>query len=45
MDELFLLLVLIGAFSLALVMGEGLVVLWWKVRQRMLFPRHKGGRR
>lgn len=41
MDELFLLLVLIGAFSLALVAGEGLVVLWRKVRQRMWFPRNR----
>ena len=44
MDELFLLLVLIGSFSLALVAVEGLVVLWRKVRQRMLFPRNKGGK-
>lgn len=41
MDELFLLLVLIGAFSLALVAGEGLIALWRKIRQRMLFPRNR----
>ena len=44
MDDLFILLVFIGAFSLALVVGEGLVVLWRKVRQRMWFPRNKGGK-
>lgn len=41
MDALFLLLIWIGAFSLALVMGEGLIALWRKIRQRMLFPRNR----
>ena len=45
MDDLFILLVFIGAFSLVLVVGEGMAILWLKVRQRMWFPRHKGGRR
>lgn len=41
MDDLFLLLILVGAFSLTLVVGEGLIALWRKIRQRMLFPRNR----
>lgn len=41
MDELFLLLVFLGAFSLALVVGEGLIALWRIFRQRMLLPRNR----
>jgi hypothetical protein len=41
MDDLFLLWIFIGAFSLALVAGEGLIALWRKFRQRMLFPRNR----
>ena len=36
-----MLLVFIGAFSLALVAGELIVSLWRKVRQRMWFPRNR----
>lgn len=44
MDDLVILFILLGFFSLALVVVEGLAILWRTLRQRMWFPRHKGGR-
>lgn len=41
MDDLVILLILLGIFSIALVAGEMVVNLWRKVRQRMLYPRNK----